>query len=410
MNLRDAIIIGGGPAGSTAATTLREAGRSVLVIERERFPRFHIGESLLPYNTRIFREMGILEKVRALGSVPKRGARFIISSGERSIRVRFADGRFNEEGESFQVERAPFDEMLLRHAAGMGAEIIEGERVTGYAMASDRVRVSTEKKTHEARFLIDATGMANFTGRREGLAEPHPSLRKVALFGHFHGVTLPDGEEAGDIVIARLEHAWAWLIPLPVDRVSVGVVLDGEAVKGVEPTALFARTVASSTYLRGRMENARPAGEVRVLADYSYRNRVFASDRLLRVGDAAGFIDPIFSSGVYLAMVSGRDGARAVVAALEAGQPMVPAMRRYGKRLNAQMDLYRKLIELFYTPPFIDLLLEPDGPFHMRCAVNSLLAGRLDVPWAVRWRLRLFYLFVRLQARFRLVPPVDLSA
>lgn len=150
-------------------------------------------------------------------------------------------------------------------------------------------------------------------------------------------------------------------------------------------------------------------GELRVLTDYSYRNRTFASERLLRVGDAAGFIDPIFSSGVYLAMLSGRDGARAVISALERNRPMVPAMRRYGKRLGAQMNRYQKLIELFHTRPFIELLFEEESPFRLRCAVNSLLAGRLDVPWAVRWRLRLFYFLVRVQARFGLVPPLPLS-
>jgi flavin-dependent dehydrogenase len=409
MSLRDVIIIGGGPAGSTAATFLREAGKSVLVLEREHFPRFHIGESLLPYNTRLFREMGLLDKVRALGSVRKLGARFTTSSGERSTRVRFSEGHFNEEGESFQVERAPFDEMLLRHAAGKGAEIIEGARVTEYAIEPDHVRVVADNDIHEARFLIDATGMANFTGRREGMTENHPGLRKVAIFGHFHGVTLPEGEEAGDIVIARLENEWAWLIPLAEGRVSVGVVLDRSAVKGAAPADHFDRIVASSSYLRGRMEHADRTGELHVLADYSYRNRRFASRRLLRVGDAAGFIDPIFSSGVYLAMLSGRDGARAVVSALEKNRPMVPAMRRYGKRLGAQMDLYRNMIELFYTRPFIELLFEQESPFRLRCAVNSLLAGRLDVPWAVRWRLRVFYLLVRVQARFALVPSLPLS-
>jgi flavin-dependent dehydrogenase len=411
MERYDVIVIGGGPSGSTAAMVLARRGRRVLVVEKERFPRFHIGESLLPYNLRLFRELDLLDVIEKAGFVRKLGAQFWIGNGSRHIDVRFADGEFNEETCAFQVERSVFDELLLRHAASAGVEVREDCAVNGYSIGHDGVRVQTTAGVFEADFLVDASGQVNFTGNRDGVRQSYPSHRKVAVFGHFAGVPVPEGDRRGDIVIVRLESEWAWLIPLAGGKMSVGLVLDQSRVKASPrgPEELFSETIAGSAVLVEKLAAADRIGPLRVIADYSYSNRRFIGPRLVRVGDAAAFLDPIFSSGVYLAMRSARDGAHAVDDALERRAEVTSGMRRYEKRLRRSMGLYWKLIEQFYTRPFIEVFLAPDPPRHLQSAVNSILAGRIESPWSVRWRIWMFYGLVRLRSFWAFTPPIDFA-
>jgi FADH2-dependent halogenase len=411
MGRHDVIVIGGGPAGSTAARVLARRGRRVLVIEKEHFPRFHIGESLLPYNLQLFRELDLLDVIESAGFVRKLGAQFWIGNGSRHIDVRFADGAFNEETRAFQVERSIFDDLLLRHARAAGADVIEGCAVNGCSIDRDGVRVQTTGGEFAAEFLVDASGQVNFTGNRDGVKESYPTHRKVAVFGHFSGVPVPEGERCGDIIIVRLEDEWSWLIPLAGGKMSVGVVLDQARVKasGLGPEELFADTIAGSSVLSERLARSNRIGPLRVIADYSYSNRRFVGPRLVRIGDAAAFLDPIFSSGVYLAMRSARDGAHAIDDALDRRAEMTPGMRRYERRLRRSMGVYWKLIEQFYTRPFIDVFLAPDPPRHLQSAVNSVLAGRIESPWSVRWRLWVFYAMVRVRAFWAFTPPVDFA-
>ncbi|MGI8604393.1 MAG: NAD(P)/FAD-dependent oxidoreductase [Verrucomicrobiales bacterium] len=404
MTRYDAIIIGGGPAGSTAATVLARTGRRILVLEREKFPRFHIGESLLPYNRRLFGELGLLPLIEQAGFVRKFGAQFWLGDGSRHVEVRFAEGAFNEETSAFQVERSIFDDLLLRHSEKQGAEVREGCSVNGYVVSRDGVHVQTDAGEFASKFLIDASGQANFSGNREGVKEIYSRHRKVAVFGHFTGVTVPDAEKAGDIVIVRLSEEWAWLIPLAGGKMSVGVVMDLKRVKesARAPAELFWDIVRQSSLLAEKLRPAGMIGSLRTISDYSYSNRRFVSPRLVRVGDAAAFMDPIFSSGVYLAMRSAREAAFAIEDALIRGAAMTARLRRYERWLRRSMSLYWKLIEKFYTRPFIEVFLAPDPPFKVNAAVNSVLAGRIEATWAVRWRLALFYLIVRVHERFGL--------
>jgi flavin-dependent dehydrogenase len=409
----DALIIGGGPGGSSAATFLARAGRRVLLLEKEFFPRFHIGESLLPYNHRIFEEMGVMPVLAAAGFPIKHGAQFHLGNARKAIKLVFARGSFTREPKAFQVERSRFDELLLRHAAQSGCEVREGCTVTRFDRNGSgcvvRARDAEGTRDFHARFLIDASGRSNLTGNQEGLREIHPTLKKVAIFGHFEGVAVDQGEKAGDTVIVRLEDKWFWLIPLSSTKVSVGCVLDQkELQRSTEsPTDLFTRFWQGSAALRERMECARLLGSMQVTSDFSYYNRRLTGPRLLRVGDAAGFMDPIFSAGVYLAMHSGKLAAQAVLTSLENPQAEEAVLARYEKRVFAGMKFYWEMVEHFYTTPFMEVFLEPREKFRLASAVNAALAGELEGGWGLRWRMRLFFWIVKLQARFPLVPRIS---
>jgi len=409
MGRYDVIILGGGPAGSAAALTLAGRGKRVLVLEKEVFPRFHIGESLLPYNRRLLDTLGVLPLVETGGFMRKIGAQFWLGNGSRHVNFLFAHGSFNQETTAWQVERWVFDDLLLKEVRRRGVEEREGSAAENYRIESDRVTVETGGGAREeAAFLIDATGQSSFTGVREGLRELNPRHRKIALFGHFRGVPLPEGERQGDIIIVRLENEWAWLIPLTPEKVSVGLVLDQAAFKrsGLSPDAMFSRLVNASSVLRDKLGAAERLGPLRTIADYSYTHRRFVSPRLVRVGDAAGFLDPVFSSGVHLAMESGHEAALAIDQALVHGSAMTARLRRYERWLRRSMGMYFRMIENFYTRPFIEVFVEPRPFLRLPAAVSAVLAGRLEAPWAVRWRLAVFFLIVALRARFPMTPPM----
>lgn len=412
----DVVIIGGGPAGSTAAATLAKAGRRVLVLEKEKFPRFHVGESLLPYNRRIFDELGVWPKLAAAGFMRKRGAQFLMGNGSHRVRLDFSKGAFTEYPESIQVERAKFDELLLNHARECGAEVREECLVLQHQVRADGVVIryrtakGAEQEAH-AGFLMDASGLSNLTANRESIRKFYPGHKKVAIFGHFANLDMPQGDEKGDILIVRRENSWFWMIPLEDNKTSVGLVLDrGDfQTPGKDASQIYHEAVRTTPTVSGRFARAEALTPLNVVTDFSYRNDRLVDPRVVRIGDASGFIDPIFSSGVMLAMTSGQHGARAVDEALSAGAAMTPALRAYEKATRRRIGQYWEFIENFYKPHFAQLFFQPDNRLRMVCSINAVLAGCTDLSFAAWWRLRIFFFLAWLNKRLPVAKRISVS-
>lgn len=406
----DVIVLGGGPAGSTTAARLAELGRRVLVVERERFPRFHVGESLLPCSTPLLAQIGVLPEIERAGFVRKYAAEFVSGDGALSLRYPFADGLVPGAEQTFQVERERFDEILLEHAARCGAKVEQGTEVRSFDTNARGVEVHVrgaggKPRAMFAQMLVDATGQRSLVAQRLGLREMDADLKNFSLYSHYEGAARSSGRGEGDLTIVRVAPGWWWVIPLSRDRTSVGWVAPKAALGGRAPGETeFLKRLEQTPYLRRRFDGARRVAPIRGASDFSYRSRQFAGHRWLLVGDAAAFIDPVFSSGVYLAVASGLHAATAIHAALARQTFDRRAFRAYDRWLGRLIDVYAGFSKSFYTPEFGDILMNPTDRLKLRRAAISLFAGHGVGHFSVTWRLWIFSAIIRLNRSLPLVP------
>jgi len=405
----DVAVIGGGPAGATTACRLARAGRRVVLLERDRFPRFHVGESLLATVNDVLEEIGAADLVRARGFTAKWGATFGKGDGTFERFADFASAPEVRAPQTWQVPRAEFDELLLRHAEASGADVREGHRVLDVAFDGDGVTVSfrdPEDRPGEVRVaaVVDASGRVGVLARKLDLRVEEPGLDNIAVFAHYSGVPRPEGRRAGDIrIVAREDLGWFWLIPISEELMSVGVVLPRaafDALPRMTSEALLEHVIGETPGVAGLMRAARREWPVRVEKDFSFGARAYAGDRFVVVGDAGSFLDPVFSTGVAIALESGVEAGRALDAALGSGDLSARAFSAFNRRQRLRYRTFRRFVVAFYTQGFRELFFAPVPPSRIFRALITSFAGNWRPSLSIRFWQAVFFLIVWFRNRF----------
>jgi flavin-dependent dehydrogenase len=357
----DVIVLGGGPAGSTAAAVLAAKGRRVVVLEKEKFPRYHIGESLLPYGYFTLERIGVLDRMKASHFTKKYSVQFVGSSGRASVPFYFFQQLEHEASMTWQVLRSEFDQLLLDNAREKGAEVIEEitarELIQPNGAITGVKAVTKDGASHEFRapMTIDATGRDAFAVTRNGWKIRDPYLNKIAVWTYYKGALRDPGIDEGATTVAYVpEKGWFWYIPLADDIVSVGVVAEKDYLyrDTHDLATIFHQQVKKNAWIERHLAAGQQFGPYRVTGEYSYRSRYCASDGLLLAGDAFGFLDPVFSSGVFLALRTGELAGDAVDAALSAGDVSAARFSVYGAQVCQGIEAMRKLVYAFYNQAF----------------------------------------------------------
>ncbi len=397
----DVIVIGGGPAGSTFSTLLHEKDHSVLVLEKDRHPRFHIGESQLPMTLPILEKLGVSQKVKDIG-ILKYGAEFNSSKEDNKRETFYFDFAMDRDHpHAYEVRRSEFDEILFRNASDKGVDCREGTRVSDIIFNPDNT-VTVTATTEDGQslqlgcqFLVDACGRESLLSRRKKLKKKSRKHNSAAIFGHFENVTRRDGKDEGNISIYWFEHGWFWMIPLKDGLMSVGAVCFPEYLKTRDcpPEEFLQQTISMAPEVAERMKDSALAGEVSATGNFTYSSsRMFGKpgENYLLIGDAYAFIDPVFSSGVHIAMSGAVGAAETIDVCLRNPLNSQNLLKQYKSEIDDALKTFSWLIHRFNSPVIHKLFMAPGNNFRIQEGIISLLAGDLYRDTPVKSRLFMF--------------------
>jgi flavin-dependent dehydrogenase len=398
-------VIGAGPAGSTVAALLAERGRDVVLLEKERHPRFHIGESLLPLNLPLFERLGVAEEIKRIG-MPKHGAEFVSPWHPKTTTFQFANQLDKSYPYAYQVRRSEFDHILFRNAVRKGARALEACLVTGVEFAdgatvSARLQGGSEQRW-QARFLVDASGRDTFLASRMGIKRRNRKHNSAAIYGHFSGAKRLPGKAEGNITVFWFDHGWFWFIPLSDGTTSVGAVCWPYYLKTRESSTeqFLLDTIKLCPALAERLRDATLVSPVTATGNYSYVAERTMGRNYLMLGDAYTFIDPVFSTGVLIAMQSAFAGADTIETCLDRPREAAAALKRFDATMRRGPGIFSWLIYRVTTPAMRELFMDPSEKFGLQSSLISVLSG--DIYRQTRWRarLRIFQLIYYVKSLF----------
>lgn len=411
----DVVVLGSGPAGATAARQLALAGIDVLMVEKAPFPRFTIGESFLPFNKELLQDLGLEERLQRHPHVIKRGAEFGMGNDLATTLYHFDLSLVGKGTGSFNIARAEFDQMLQTAAVEAGARLHQPATVKQMLKLTDgsvELLLASGQQVH-AKYLVDASGQSSMVGKHLKLKAhaPDKHLRKVAYFAHYTGVKRLKGYNEGMLTVVMCDEGWFWIIPLDENTTSIGLVIDVDASKkiieqGVSKDSILTWAIEHTPLMASRMKEAKGPTTNEVRGDFSYRCPPYAGEGFFLIGDAALFLDPVFSTGVCLGMYQGVQVAEYLEKILRQNASPALARKAHAKLVNHTTYWFSRLVKHYYTHSFRELFLHGRGPLELHRALIALLAGHVfPTPvWKVKWRFWLFEAALKIQKRTAMVP------